>query len=57
MSLTKKQQQETILDGYREQARNSETEQEALDWCEALISDCAVAGEAEPEVRRDPKLK
>jgi hypothetical protein len=57
MPLADKQQHETMAAAYREMAENAETEREALDWCEALISDCFVTDDVEPEVRRDANLK
>lgn len=57
MSLADKQSHETMVAGYREMAENAQTEREAFDWCEALISDCFSADDAEPEVRRDANLK
>jgi hypothetical protein len=57
LPLAKKQQNEAMAAGYREMAENTQAERDALDWCEARISDCVVADDVEPEVRRDPKLK
>jgi hypothetical protein len=57
MPLANKEQRETMVAGYREMAENAETEREALDWCEALISDCSVTDDVEPEVRRDANQK
>jgi hypothetical protein len=57
MPLADRKQHETMVAGYREMAENAQTEREALDWCEALISDGVVTDDVEPEVRRDPKLK
>ena len=57
MPLAGKQPHETMVAGYREKSENAQTEREALDWCEALISDCFSTDDAELEVRRDANLK
>jgi len=37
----------SLLDAYRQMAADSEREQEALDWCEALIGDVGLEAEGE----------
>jgi hypothetical protein len=46
-----------MVAAYREKAADAQFEREALDWCEALISDCFVTDDVQPEFRRDENLK
>ena len=54
MSLPSEQrgqnEEASLLDGYREMAADAAREQEAWEWCEALVSDASLG--AEPD---DPR--
>jgi ketopantoate hydroxymethyltransferase len=57
LSVGEKQGQKHLLAGYRQMAEDEQSEQEALDWCEALIADGVFTLEVETAIRREPNLK